>query len=314
MNGSNPGDRVLLHTLRRGLDLNGKIAIVQNDAPFNGRYPLQLEDSLERIWAHPNNFTRIRFAPQRAVDLEDESNFDESMLARGDCVLCLEKNAATRCVVPCGHLVTCDVCAPRLRMHGKCPVCRAPICDYLRVYLPGVKGGDAATHRTEPGARNAELETSGVAQACRQCKRQGEGRPSKRRRTCAQHLEIGAWVELPRLSCRSPLTSPGDVRFSGLRGEIVSMSGDKYVVRFEGVDHEMYVADASMVPGGAHEMIEFRRSLIFKRSWPRGALTALGGKLCVFPKTRKARADTVKRQRRQEQSRGDASRRAQVIE
>ncbi|XP_060588222.1 baculoviral IAP repeat-containing protein 2-like [Ruditapes philippinarum] len=47
------------------------------------------------------------------------------------CKVCLEKDM---CIVflPCGHLVACDDCAPRVK---KCPVCRAIIKGTARTYL-----------------------------------------------------------------------------------------------------------------------------------------------------------------------------------
>jgi hypothetical protein len=44
-----------------------------------------------------------------------------------DCCVCMERAVATK-FEPCGHHVTCAVCAPTVRTKGSgCPICRADI-------------------------------------------------------------------------------------------------------------------------------------------------------------------------------------------
>lgn len=51
------------------------------------------------------------------------------------CVVCLE-NDATHAFIPCGHMVVCSACAPRLLGQNKtCPVCRAPPNSVTRIWL-----------------------------------------------------------------------------------------------------------------------------------------------------------------------------------
>ena len=132
------GDRVVLHSLREHKDLNGRMAIVCVDDLIDGKHLLQLEDSMESVRASVKYFTKLVLAP--CCDLErtcteSTSTSHNEASGFGDCVLCLKEKCATRCAIPCGHLVACDSCAPRLRLHGQCPLCREGLRDLLKVYL-----------------------------------------------------------------------------------------------------------------------------------------------------------------------------------
>ncbi len=144
----NPGDRVMIHGLSRRTDLNGKLALVLDSAA--PRFRLRVEDTGAEIKAKRQNFTRIVTAPADVVDVDrdDAGSVDTTTLLRGDCVICLGAKQATRAVVPCGHLATCEDCAPRLRMaQGRCPICRGPVCDIIRIFLPGRKEPGTALRR-----------------------------------------------------------------------------------------------------------------------------------------------------------------------
>jgi Inhibitor of Apoptosis domain/Zinc finger, C3HC4 type (RING finger) len=47
------------------------------------------------------------------------------------CIICLDKEIGT-VFVPCGHFVTCTVCAPGI---SKCPMCRSDIKSFVRTFL-----------------------------------------------------------------------------------------------------------------------------------------------------------------------------------
>lgn len=49
----------------------------------------------------------------------------------GRCVVCLQHEPTTA-FVPCGHMISCSNCAPRLQ---ECPACREPVVKRQRVYL-----------------------------------------------------------------------------------------------------------------------------------------------------------------------------------
>ena len=53
-------------------------------------------------------------------------DFKESQL----CQICMDKE---RCVAlrPCGHLMSCEACAPFLK---NCPICRIPVKGYFKIY------------------------------------------------------------------------------------------------------------------------------------------------------------------------------------
>jgi len=55
----------------------------------------------------------------------------QSLREERSCKICLEKEASI-VFLPCGHLCSCENCAPALRV---CAVCRAPIQGLVRTYL-----------------------------------------------------------------------------------------------------------------------------------------------------------------------------------
>jgi hypothetical protein len=66
----------------------------------------------------------------------EETNTSHTRL---QCVICLE-NDIIYSLQPCSHLGLCHSCARTLQMrsHGEelCPLCRTPIQEYQRVFLP----------------------------------------------------------------------------------------------------------------------------------------------------------------------------------
>eukprot|EP00053_Salpingoeca_punica_P026211 m.224763 g.224763 ORF g.224763 m.224763 type:complete len:147 (-) comp85670_c0_seq1:247-687(-) len=57
-------------------------------------------------------------------------------LARSQCLVCLDQPADCA-FFRCGHLCACYSCACQLReADSRCPMCRAPITEVMRVYVP----------------------------------------------------------------------------------------------------------------------------------------------------------------------------------
>ncbi len=56
---------------------------------------------------------------------------NEAMREERMCKICMD-NDVNIVFLPCGHLVSCQECAPNIK---KCAVCRAPIRDTVRTYL-----------------------------------------------------------------------------------------------------------------------------------------------------------------------------------
>jgi len=61
---------------------------------------------------------------------------NEATSGAGDqkcCVVCLDRGLQA-CFVPCGHVVTCMICALRVERDG-CPTCRSSIAMVQKIYL-----------------------------------------------------------------------------------------------------------------------------------------------------------------------------------
>jgi len=66
-------------------------------------------------------------------------NEDNNQNNRLQCVICLE-NEITYSLQPCSHLGLCQTCVQQLQLRNGeeqlCPLCRTPIQEYQRVFLP----------------------------------------------------------------------------------------------------------------------------------------------------------------------------------
>ena len=51
---------------------------------------------------------------------------------KAPCVVCMDQDA-THAATPCGHLVMCETCVPKLK-GNTCPACRAEVTNYMRIY------------------------------------------------------------------------------------------------------------------------------------------------------------------------------------
>jgi hypothetical protein len=79
-----------------------------------------------------NRLPRIAPTIQRNQEDDNQNN-------RLQCVICLE-NEVIYSLQPCSHLGLCHTCAQSLQLRNDqqelCPICRTPIQQYQRVYLP----------------------------------------------------------------------------------------------------------------------------------------------------------------------------------
>jgi hypothetical protein len=98
-------------------------------------HAFRFDDQSDSNQAHNDND-----GPNAAAD-EVEAGSAQRLDEQGDtpageiCVVCLQ-NTRTRMLYPCGHLVCCEGCAQRLVAvrDVRCPVCRKPVHDVVRVY------------------------------------------------------------------------------------------------------------------------------------------------------------------------------------
>ncbi len=72
-------------------------------------------------------YERRRSAPAAAKVTKSDAESD----SRLQCKVCWEEDSQAA-FVPCGHAATCWKCSAKVR---KCPVCRAPIIERIRIYL-----------------------------------------------------------------------------------------------------------------------------------------------------------------------------------
>jgi hypothetical protein len=70
---------------------------------------------------------------------QQQQSPDNNSTARVQCIICLESETIYS-LQPCGHLGLCQLCAQTLqskrRSEELCPLCRAPIQEYQRIFIP----------------------------------------------------------------------------------------------------------------------------------------------------------------------------------
>ena len=216
----------------------------------------------------------------------------------GGCAACLGERVANHAVIPCGHLALCGACAGQAkRRYAKCPICRGPLGDLLRIYMPS-SSKDEELNKALDRCRAAEERTRELEKCLRQ-------RPTKYGRQGAP--EVGSWVDLPTLNSRTkaPLLQQGDKQYSRQCGEIVSI-GDTYTVRFQGIDEELYVAHGREQLGGASRNVDFPLAMQFQNVYTPEEAQNLGlasYRYCVFASVREARKRKLCADRREGQKR-----------
>jgi len=282
------GDRVILHGLTT-TELNGRYALVLSPQPLCGRFHLRVEDDGKEIRARSKNFTPIVTKPTQIIDVEAvQDDVDTSTLLRGDCVVCLGQKEATQAVIPCGHLCLCDGCAPQARASlTKCPLCRSPMTDTVRIFLPTVSNSEenqlkTATDRCHTAEkRAADLED--------QLERERRIKKARTQRMLAQ----GMWIHMPTAP-QPPNETQGYALFMGMYGTIAGIQDDTVTVRFQHANEEAFVQQGKKVAGGGYaELLSIPIDTPFRVMQSVRA----PDKLCVLKATRdkrKAKVDADK--------------------
>jgi len=298
--GARTGQRVVMHGLLQA-EMNGRFAMVLDPTPFNGRYHLRLEDTQREIRAKSDNFTAIVSTPSECIDVEQENSGAACLL--GGCVICLGEHAATHAVVPCGHLAFCGTCAQHpTAKNGRCPVCRGPIADTVRIYLPS-GNKDEELQKAIDRCREAEKRANDL-----ETRLQVQQEPAKKRSRQEEgdRVDLGFWVRLPTLSAlkqHAGLGSSPDVQYSRQHGEITGISETMYTVRFRCIDEEAYVAHGRKEPGATSVGVEFPVTLRFQNVYPpeEARRLKLADRCCIPTSTKVARKRKL-RARREERS------------
>ena len=90
------------------------------------------------IYRYYSRTSRRSNPPRRVIPVtaQDANTNDATRL---QCVICLDHEIVYS-LQPCSHLALCESCAEQLQRRGrseqKCPICRAPIVQYQRMFLP----------------------------------------------------------------------------------------------------------------------------------------------------------------------------------
>lgn len=84
-------------------------------------------------------------------------------------MICLEQNAATHALIPCGHLALCGACVEPYASPGsrrECPICRSVVTSALRIYVSA-----EAPEASSEAARRAEAEKADADREIAELKR-----------------------------------------------------------------------------------------------------------------------------------------------
>ena len=71
---------------------------------------------------------------QERAEEDEMVSANRSSSGSRNCVICLKEDAACMLCVPCNHMVSCQVCAPRLK-GLPCPMCRRNVTRVTRVFF-----------------------------------------------------------------------------------------------------------------------------------------------------------------------------------
>jgi len=281
------GDRVILHGFQITTELNGRYALVLNPQPFCERFHLRVEDTQEEIRTRSQNFTPIVAKPTQIIDVEAaQDGVDTSTLLRGDCVICFGQKEATQAVIPCGHLCLCDACAPKARRSlTKCPLCRTPSTDTVRIFLPTVSNSEDNQVKTATDRCHAAEKRAAVLED--QLEQERRVKKARTQRMLAQ----GMWIRMP---AAPPNETQGYSRFMGMYGTIAGIQDDTLTVRFQHANEEAFVQHGKKVAGGGYaEFLSMPIDTPFRVM----STVRAPDKLCVLKATRdkrKAKLDADK--------------------
>ncbi|XP_052807373.1 baculoviral IAP repeat-containing protein 3-like isoform X1 [Mya arenaria] len=88
---------------------------------------IQERRSSKNHTARDTNTTDSFYEVEKALQ-----NENEELRRQVSCKICLDLDASV-VFLPCGHMVTCEECAPAMR---KCPICRSNIRGTVKAFLP----------------------------------------------------------------------------------------------------------------------------------------------------------------------------------
>ena len=76
----------------------------------------------------------LRACPEVELTVTFDESAEQPKPPEGLCSICHDK-PATLALIPCGHQCCCPTCETRLG--GRCPVCRAPFREAMKIFRAG---------------------------------------------------------------------------------------------------------------------------------------------------------------------------------
>lgn len=105
--------------------------------PMNARFWDIMEGRLSNLWDEPLTQSKrpkeLPPSPLPAMIEKHPASSSQSPLQM-ECCVCLDGKRDV-VFIPCGHLVACSACGFKL-LQGRCPICRDPVNQVQRVYIP----------------------------------------------------------------------------------------------------------------------------------------------------------------------------------
>ena len=80
-----------------------------------------------------DQITKYLLEKKREVDIRNPETASTNAL----CIICMEQRGGFYVLHPCGHASLCELCCVNLikQNHAKCPSCRKPAKDYIKMFF-----------------------------------------------------------------------------------------------------------------------------------------------------------------------------------
>ena len=81
---------------------------------------------------------------------EVDNRNPEIVSTNAPCIICMEQRGGLYVLNPCGHTSLCELCCDNLvrQQHSKCPTCRKPVKDYIKMFFQAPEGHNIVNEKT----------------------------------------------------------------------------------------------------------------------------------------------------------------------